>query len=180
MKYQKVSNHHLVKLTVMFTFAICQMTLYFVAPGWADENTAAKCVALPDSNSACARDIPKEPAESCPTKPDNRADSIRALVSHLGLGEGSVIADIGAGSGRDTWVFAKIVGGTGTVFAEEIAENKVESLRTEAEKRDINQVKPVLGRSDNPCLPADSADLVYMNYVYHHFARPREMLREIW
>jgi len=86
-------------------------------------------------------------------KPANRTDSIRVLVSHLGLGEGSVIADIGAGGGRDTWVFADIVGEPGTVFAEEIEENKVKSLKAEAEKRDINQVKPVMGRSDDPCEP---------------------------
>ena len=113
-------------------------------------------------------------------KPANRADSVQALVCHLGLGKGSIIADIGAGGGRDTWVFADIVGKTGKVFAEEIEENKVKSLKAEAEKRDLNQVKPVLGRSDDPCLPADSVDLVYMNHVYHHFAKPREMLRAIW
>lgn len=113
-------------------------------------------------------------------KPTNRADSVRALVSHFGLGKGSVIADIGAGGGRDTWVFAKIVGETGTIFTEEIAENKVESLKTEAEKRDLKQVSPILGRSNDPCLPADSVDLIYMNHVYHHFAKPREMLRAIW
>jgi predicted methyltransferase len=113
-------------------------------------------------------------------KPSNRTDSVRALVRHLGLGEGSVIADIGAGGGRDTWVFADIVGGTGMVFTEEIEENKVKSLKAEAEKRDLSQVKPVLGRSDDPCLPADTVDLVYMNHVYHHFGKPREMLRAIW
>jgi predicted methyltransferase len=105
---------------------------------------------------------------------------VRALIRHLSLGEESVIADIGAGGGRDTWVFAEIVGETGTVFAEEIEQDKVESLRTEAEKRDLKHVRPLLGRSDDPCLPANSADLVYMNHVYHHFARPREMLRQIW
>lgn len=113
-------------------------------------------------------------------KPGNRADSVRALVSHLGLGEGSVIADIGAGGGRDTWVFADIVCETGTVFAEDIEENKVKSLNAEAEKRDLDQVRPLLGRCDDPCLPADTVDLVYMNHVYHHFSRPREMLRAIW
>jgi predicted methyltransferase len=113
-------------------------------------------------------------------KPANRADSVRTLAAHLGLGKGSVIADVGAGGGRDTWVFADIVGTTGTVFPEEIEENKVKSLKTEAEKRNLSQVKPVLGQSDDPCLPVDSADLVYMNHVYHHFAKPREMLRAIW
>jgi predicted methyltransferase len=113
-------------------------------------------------------------------KPANRDDSVRTLVRHLGLGEGSTIADIGAGGGRDTWVFADIVGETGTVFTEEIEENKVKSLKAEAGKKGLDQVKPVLGRSDDPCLPAESTDLAYMNHVYHHFAKPREMLRAIW
>jgi len=62
-------------------------------------------------------------------KPANRADSVRALAHHLGLGEGSVIADIGAGRGRDTWVFAGIVSKTGMVFAEEIDREMVEKTK---------------------------------------------------
>jgi predicted methyltransferase len=113
-------------------------------------------------------------------RPANRTDAVQALVSHLGLGEGSVIADIGAGSGRDTWVFAKIVGETGKVFAEEIDEDTVKSLKDSAEKKNLAQVIAMLGSSSSPCLPQDSVDLVYMNRVYHHFAKPREMLRGIW
>jgi len=93
------------------------------------------------------------------------------------LGEGAVIADIGAGRGRDTWVFAKIVGETGTVFAEEIVEDKVESLKTEAKKRDLSQVRAVLGRTDDPCLPSNSIDLIYLNHVYHHLAKPRDSVK---
>ena len=128
----------------------------------------SSCIAAPSGENAKT------------VKPANRADSVRVLARHLGLGNGSVIADIGAGGGRDTWVFANIVGETGTVFAEEIDEKKVKTLKTEAKKRELGRVKPVLGRSDNPNLPAETADLVYMNHVYHHFARPREMLRAIW
>jgi predicted methyltransferase len=128
--------------------------------------------------SSCV--VASNPDGSKIVKPANRTDSVRALVRHLDLGEGSVIADIGAGGGRDTWIFADIVGETGTVFTEEIEKNKVKSLEAEAERRDLNHVKPVLGRSDDPCLPANTVDLVYMNHVYHHFARPREMLRAIW
>jgi SAM-dependent methyltransferase len=113
-------------------------------------------------------------------RPANRTDAVRALVYHLGLGEGSVIADIGAGSGRDTWVFAEIVGETGKVFAEEIDEDTVKSLKDSAEKKNLAQVIAMLGNSASPCLPQDSVDLAYMNRVYHHFARPREMLRGIW
>jgi len=113
-------------------------------------------------------------------RPKDRAGSIRALVLHLGLGKGSVIADIGAGDGRDTWVFAEMVGDTGTVFAEEIDEGKVKSLKSQADEKGLSQVHAVLGCSDDPCLPPDSVDMVYMNRVYHHFSQPREMLRGFW
>jgi len=113
-------------------------------------------------------------------KPKNRAESLRALLSHLGVAEGSTVADIGAGRGMDTWVFAEIVGKTGTVFAEEIGEGTVKSLKEEAEKKGLSQVHAVLGRGDDPALPPGSADLAYMHFVYHHMAKPREMLRGIW
>lgn len=150
MRFRKVTYHCLI--AAAFVFAISQMP-HLIPPTWAGENAAAK--------------------------PKDRAESVRAIVSHLGLGEGSVIADIGAGNGRDTWVFAELVGETGAVHPEEIAENKVKSLKAEAEKRGLSQVRPVLGCSDDPCLPQNSVDLVYMNHVYHHFAKPREMLRGI-
>jgi predicted methyltransferase len=90
------------------------------------------------------------------------------------------VADIGAGKGGDTWVFADIVGPTGAVYSEEITEDMVKSLRAEADKQKLAQVRPILGRDDSPDLPRDRVDLAYMRYVYHHVAKPREMLREIW
>ena len=152
MRFRKVLNFSL--LTVVFALTICLMVLYFTPDVWAGENTK--------------------------NKPETRANAVRALVSHLGLGQGSVIADIGAGNGKDTWVFAEIVGETGKVFAEEIDDDKVKSLKDSAENKNLAQVIAMLGSSVNPCLPLDSVDLVYMNRVYHHFAKPREMLRGIW
>ena len=176
MKIQQAFSRCLV--ATIFIFTVLQMSSHVAATVCVGRETVAVPVSL--SVFTSAKDSAANSNASNPVKPANRADSVRALVSHLGLGEGSIIADIGAGGGRDTWIFADIVGKTGTVFAEEIEENKVKSLRTEAEKRDISQVKPVLGRNDDSCLPADFADLVYMNYVYHHFAKPRDMLRAIW
>jgi len=113
-------------------------------------------------------------------KPGNRAEAVRALLSHLGVGEGATVADIGAGRGTDTWVFAEIVGEAGTVFAEEIGESMVKSLEKEAGEKGLPQVRAVLGRDDDPCLPPASADLAFLHHVYHHIAKPREMLRGIW
>jgi len=121
---------------------------------------------------------PRPAAKSDKSK--ERADALRTIFSHLGLGKGSAVADIGAGGGQDTWVFAGLVGETGTVFAQEIGEGRVESLKKEAQKKGLSQVRAILGHSNDPCLPAASVDMAYLHFVYHHFAKPREMLRGIW
>jgi predicted methyltransferase len=112
--------------------------------------------------------------------PAKRAKSLRAIADHLDVGAGAVIADIGAGGGRDTWTFADIVGESGKVYSEEIAKDKVDKIKEEAEKRGLSQVKPVLGKDTDPALPAASVDMAFMHYVYHHVAKPHEMLKGIW
>ncbi len=115
-----------------------------------------------------------------PVRPKDREASVRAIAARVGLGPGGKVADIGAGKGADSFVFADIVGPEGAVYAEEIGEGMVKSLKQEADKRQVPQVQAILGRDDDPCLPADMLDLAYIRIVYHHFTKPREMLRKIW
>ncbi len=109
-----------------------------------------------------------------------RAAGVRALMKRLGVGPGSVVADIGAGNGRDSCTMAEVVGPQGSVFAEEIAKDKLKTIEKTAAERKLDQVHPVLGKVDDPCLPAEKLDLAYMHFVYHHVTKPREMLRAIW
>ena len=109
-----------------------------------------------------------------------RADSLHRLAERLEIRPGATIADIGAGKGRDTWVFADIVGKQGHVYAVEIDQNDVKKIGDGAQSRDLTHVRPVLGKTDHPGLPDESVDLAFMHYVYHHLAKPREMLRGIW
>ncbi len=178
MKSERVLNRYLV--AVVSAFLMWQTMAHSAGLAYAKTNAATEQSAHQGSAERNVTHLPAESDTSDPAKPKDRAASVRALVSHLGLGNGSVIADIGAGNGKDTWVFAEIVGETGKVFAEEIAEDKVKSLKDSAEKKNLAQVVAMLGSSVSPCLPSDSVDLVCMNRVYHHFAKPREMLREIW
>ena len=119
-------------------------------------------------------------AKDAGARPKDRADSLRTILARVGAGEGAAVADIGAGRGRDSWVFAQVVGESGTVFSEEIFQKNVDAIKTQAEKKGLSQVRAVLGKADDPCLPADSVDVAYMHYVYHHMAKPRPMLRGIW
>ncbi len=113
-------------------------------------------------------------------RPADREEAIRALAEHLAVGEGSVVADVGAGRGVYTWPLAQVVGRTGVIYAQDIAERAIRNLQSESERRDLPQVQTVLGRVDDPSLPADTVDLIFLRQVYHHFGQPREMLQGIW
>jgi predicted methyltransferase len=127
----------------------------------------------PDTTADAQKARRKEDAEQ-------RRESLRKLCDHLGVADGRVIADIGAGNGRDAWTFAEIVDENGTVYAEEIDEDKTKALEKEAAKRNLTQVKTVLGKTADPSLPAGTVDMAFMHHVYHHLSQPREMLQGIW
>jgi len=178
MKFEKVVSRYLV--VVLFVLSVWCMIAHRGALAYAKTKAQTQQVGHWESAGNALALLAQESGQSGVARPKDRAASVRAIAAYLGLGEGSIIADIGAGNGKDSWVFAGIVGRTGKVYPEEITKKLVESLKSSAEKKGLAQVVPVLGRSDDPCLPADSIDLVYMNRVYHHFAKPREMLRGIW
>jgi len=137
-----------------------------------------------------AKTEPKAEAKTAPSKEQKaaaaaeaakkRAKGLAALAARLGIGQGKSVADIGAGGGADTWTWAEIVGPSGTVYAEEINEKQVKGLEKQAAAKKLSQVRPVLGRVDDPALPKAAVDLAYMRFVYHHVSKPREMLRGIW
>jgi ubiquinone/menaquinone biosynthesis C-methylase UbiE len=109
----------------------------------------------------------------------NRSNAIKALCARLEIGPGAVVADVGCGDGPDTMVFAAIVGERGTVLAQEIDTAKLKNVVETADKRGFHQVVPVLGQSEDPHLPDGYANLIYMNRVFHHFARPQAMLQHL-
>lgn len=113
-------------------------------------------------------------------RPSNRTDSVEAICQRLEIGPGAVIADVGCGDGPDTMIFASIVGSNGTVLAQEIDVNQLKRVAERTDKRGFHQVVPVLGQSSDPHLPDGFSDLVYLNRVFHHLARPREMLDRLW
>jgi predicted methyltransferase len=163
-------------LAMVLWLALMTCTLPLAIAG---QDAAEGQAAVKDAASAEPASAGESP-DAGTTKPKNRAESVRAMMAHLGIGKGATVADIGAGGGQDTWVFAEVVGQDGAVLAQEITEGKVKKLKEEAKKKNLAQVRGVQGRHDDPCLPASSVDLAYVRYVYHHFSKPRKMLQGIW
>jgi ubiquinone/menaquinone biosynthesis C-methylase UbiE len=101
------------------------------------------------------------------------------IVAALGLKPGMAVADVGAGSGLFTRLFADKVGREGRVYAVDISKEFLEHIAEESKKRGQAQVKTVAGSQDATNLEPGSVDLVFLSDVYHHFEDHEKMLASI-
>jgi len=97
----------------------------------------------------------------------------------LKLAAGSIVADVGAGSGYMTVKMAKRVGPTGKVYANDIQPQMLSMLKQRLDREKLANVELVLGAFDDPKLPATALDLILMVDVYHEFSQPQQMLRHM-
>ena len=100
------------------------------------------------------------------------------LIRELKLKPTDVVADIGAGTGFFSFQLAKKVP-KGQVLAVDIQPEMIAVLQANKRRFRAANVRPVLGTTLNPALPADSLDLVLIVDAYHEFDHPREMGRAI-
>ena len=109
---------------------------------------------------------------------DNRDEEERASESfkQLKLTEGMTVCDLGCGNGYWTLPMGRDVGKTGRVLAVDIQKEMLHKLRVRAERANINNVEPILGKVNDPNLPKRSVDLLLMVDVYHEFSHPESML----
>jgi len=102
-----------------------------------------------------------------------------AALDAVGLKQGDVVADIGAGVGYFTWRMAERVGPAGKVYANDIQPAMLERLKKNVAARGLSNVATVLGAEDDPKLPAGALDLELLVDVYHEFSKPRQMLAKL-
>ncbi len=102
-----------------------------------------------------------------------------AIVERVGLKPGLRVADIGAGTGLFTYLFAERVGPKGKVYAVDIAKAFVERITAGAVERKLLNVEGVLCTEDDARLPANSVDLAFVCDTYHHFEYPAATLATI-
>jgi predicted methyltransferase len=99
------------------------------------------------------------------------------VMDVLGIKEGSSAADIGAGSGWFTVRAAKRVGNRGAVYAVDINPEAVKYIDDRAKREDLPNIHTILGKEDDPLLPANSVDAVLLLKTYHEVAQPILLLK---
>ena len=102
-----------------------------------------------------------------------------AVVAMMGLEDGDVVADIGAGSGFFTRRMARLVAPTGTVYAVDIQPEMLEILQGYVEEEGVTGVVPVLSEFDDPKLPEGEIDWILLVDVYHEFGNHEAMLAKM-
>ena len=103
-----------------------------------------------------------------------------AVVAAVELKEGDVVADIGAGTGLYTLLFAREVGEEGRVFAEDIEPLFLDLINRRAADDGAVNVTAVLGREDDVTLPKESVDVVFIADTYHYFEDREAIMRTVY
>jgi ubiquinone/menaquinone biosynthesis C-methylase UbiE len=106
-------------------------------------------------------------------------DQRHEIVAAIGLRPGQAVADVGAGTGLFTALFASEVGASGKVYAVDIAPRFVELIRTRAAQAGLSQITGVVCTERSIELPPESVDVAFICDTYHHFEYPFDTMASI-
>ena len=96
----------------------------------------------------------------------------------LRIGEGSTVADLGAGGGWFTMRLANRVRPNGIVYAQDVQQQMIEAITRRVRRAELKNVRTVRGTTTDPRLPAP-VDAVLIVDTYHEMEQPVMMLRKV-
>lgn len=101
------------------------------------------------------------------------------IMDHLGIAEGTLVADLGAGGGWFTVRLARRVGPNGHVYAQDIQPEMIGSIDRRVVREGLEKrVTTVLGKPSDPNLPSP-VDVVLIVDAYHEMTDPVTLLRHV-
>jgi predicted methyltransferase len=148
--------------------------LAFVGPAFAKEESVR-----PGINAPFEHPIFQEWVERFEHEGREVYDKREQIVEATGVQPGMVVADIGAGTGLFTRLFASKVNSTGMVIAVDISKTFVENILRTTREKNLKNVQGVVGTPTDPMLARESVDLAFVCDTYHHFEYPQSMLASI-
>jgi ubiquinone/menaquinone biosynthesis C-methylase UbiE len=101
------------------------------------------------------------------------------IMDALQIGEGSVVADLGAGGGWFTVRLARRVGPNGRVYAEDIQPQMIDAIKRRVQREGLANVHTVLGTAVDPALKPGSVDAALLVDTYHEIEQPVTLLKNV-
>jgi SAM-dependent methyltransferase len=167
------------------------LSLRFVILALCFLSNVVPCVAQNSAQSSAQNPV-KTPAQQRKTSEPYTGDlsvfdspgredrlQINRVMDILGISPGKAVADMGAGSGWFTVRAAKRVGTGGLVYAVDINPEATRYIGERADKEQLQNVKTILSKPDDPLLPDTSVDAVLLLKTYHEVAQPVVLMRNL-
>lgn len=110
---------------------------------------------------------------------DERGEAL-VVMDLADIRAGMTVADIGAGEGYYTVRLAERVGADGRVLAQDISRAALDRLGRRVERERLENISIKFGDADNPQLPPDSFDRIFMVHMYHEVTDPYAFLWNMW
>ncbi|MFN9234407.1 MAG: class I SAM-dependent methyltransferase [Planctomyces sp.] len=101
------------------------------------------------------------------------------ILNAIGLKPTDVVADIGAGTGLFTRLFAAQLGPEGRVIAVDIAKKFLDHIEVTSRERNLRNVETLLCTDDSTRLPPNSVDVAFICDTYHHFEFPQKTMTSL-
>jgi SAM-dependent methyltransferase len=98
------------------------------------------------------------------------------VMDWAGIQLGTTVADIGAGEGYYTIRLAERVGPKGRVLAQDINRGALDRLGERVTREQLDNVAIKEGAFDDPRLPQNSFDRIFMVHMYHEIEEPYAFL----
>ena len=106
----------------------------------------------------------------------DRLGEAEEVIALAGVKPGMSVADVGAGEGYYTVRLARVVGPEGRVLAEDIVPRVRDALSDRVQREKLDNVAVKLGTPDNPMLPSQSFNRVFLVHMYHEVQSPYAFL----
>ncbi|MDE2412679.1 MAG: methyltransferase domain-containing protein [Sphingomonadales bacterium] len=106
---------------------------------------------------------------------DNLGEA-KVVMDLAAIKAGTTVADIGAGEGYYTVRLAGRVGPKGRVLAQDIDAEAMQRLGQRVERERLDNVSIKVGAPEDPKLPENSFDRIFLVHVYHEVGEPYAFL----
>lgn len=104
---------------------------------------------------------------------------IDKVLDEFGICQGQSVVDYGCGPGSYIRKASELVGAKGKVYAVDIHELAIESVKKRIEKENLHNVTALLTSNGRCPLDDNSIDLVYALDMFHMVADPMAFLKEL-
>ena len=102
------------------------------------------------------------------------------ILRALNIEPGTRVADIGAGTGFFSLLFAGQTGPSGVVYAVDITDDFIRAIEARAAGAGIDNLVGVVNDGRVSGLAPQSIDLAFICDTYHHFEYPRDTMQSVY